>query len=231
MRYFYKMIPLISAALLTPELYAYEQGDFIIRAGAAEVQPNSDSHDLYNTALGDLPGKVKVDNDTQLGLTFTYMLQDHLGLELLAATPFTHEVKMSGSLSILNGKLGDVSHLPPTLMLQWYPMNTQSLVQPYLGLGVNYTIFFDEQLSDQYKAQGFSNLKLESSWGLAGQAGIDYQVSEHWLLNAAVWYIDIDTTATMDNDGSTIPALAGSKTSADVAVDPWVYMLGVGYRF
>ena len=231
MRKSYFAVSLLAAALVSPLANAYQQGDVIVRAGAATVSPNDNSSNLFNTALGNLPGDVTVDSDTQLGLTFAYMLQDHLGLELLAATPFTHEVKMKNSIGPLNGKIADVSHLPPTLSLQYYPMDPKSKLQPYAGIGVNYTNFFDEDLSSQYEALGFENLELDSSWGLAGQLGVDYLVTDNVLLNAAVWYIDIDTQATMDNNGSAIPALAGSKTSVDVTIDPWVYMLGVGYKF
>ena len=222
-------VSLLAAALVSPLAHAYKEGDVIVRAGVAVVDPNSDSSNL-NVSGVPLGGDVNVGSDTQLGLTFAYMLQDHLGLELLAATPFTHEVKMKNSElgAPLNGKIADVSHLPPTLSLQYYPMDPASKFQPYAGIGVNYTVFFDEDLSSQYEALGFSNLDLESSWGVAGQLGMDYLVTDNILLNAAVWYIDIDTKATMDGPSALAPGL---KTSVDVNIDPWVYMVGVGYKF
>ena len=222
-------VSLLAAALVSPLAHAYKEGDVIVRAGVAVVDPNSDSSNL-NVSGVPLGGDVNVGSDTQLGLTFAYMLQDHLGLELLAATPFTHEVKMKNSElgAPLNGKIADVSHLPPTLSLQYYPMDPASKFQPYAGIGVNYTVFFDEDLSSQYEALGFSNLDLESSWGVAGQLGMDYLITDNILLNAAVWYIDIDTKATMDGPSALAPGL---KTSVDVNIDPWVYMVGVGYKF
>ena len=222
-------VSLLAAALVSPLAHAYKEGDVIVRAGAAVVDPNSDSSNL-NVSGVPLGGDVNVGSDTQLGLTFAYMLQGHRGLELLAAPPFTHEVKMKNSElgAPLNGKLADVSHLPPTLSLQYYPMDPASKFQPYAGIGVNYTVFFDEDLSSHYEALGFSNLDLESSWGVAGQLGMDYLVTDNILLNAAVWYIDIDTKATMDGPSALAPGL---KTSVDVNIDPWVYMVGVGYKF
>lgn len=223
-------VSLLAAALVSPLAHAYKEGDVIVRAGAAVVDPNSDSSNLTNSALGSLPGDVNVGSDTQLGLTFAYMLQDHLGLELLAATPFTHEVKMKGSAAALNGKIGDVSHLPPTLSLQYFPLDPASKFQPYAGIGLNYTAFFDEDLSSQYEALGATDLSLDSSWGIAGQLGADYLITDNILLNAAVWYIDIDTTATIDAKSTGLP-LSGTKTKVDVSIDPWVYMVGVGYKF
>ncbi|MDH4581309.1 outer membrane protein OmpW [Pseudomonas sp. BN415] len=214
---------LLALAIASPLAQAHKAGDVIIRAGAATVDPNEDSSAL-SIAGGKVGGtKATLDSDTQLGLTGTYMLTDHVGLELLAATPFQHEVGVKG-LGALDGKLADIKQLPPTLSLQYYPMDPNSAFQPYVGAGLNYTLFFDESLTGQRKSQGFSNLDLDDSWGLAAQVGMDYMLTDNILLNAAVWYIDIDTQATTD--------LAGvGKVKVDVDVDPWVYMVGVGYKF
>uniref|UniRef100_UPI002404DEF7 OmpW family outer membrane protein n=1 Tax=Pseudomonas viridiflava TaxID=33069 RepID=UPI002404DEF7 len=109
--------------------------------------------------------------DTRLGLTFAYMLTNHVGIELLAATPFNHTVSVKGLGPGLDGKLADVKHLPPTLSLQYYPMEPSSRFQPYAGVGINYTTFFDNDLASDRKSQGFSNLKLKDSVGLAAQLG------------------------------------------------------------
>ncbi|MNM66072.1 Outer membrane protein W precursor [compost metagenome] len=56
---------------------------------------------------------------------------------------------------------------------------------------------------------------------------MDYMITDNLLVNASVWYVDIDTKASVD--GPT--ALGYSKTKVDVEVDPWVYMVGLGYKF
>ncbi|MHC6223753.1 OmpW/AlkL family protein [Pseudomonas sp. X10] len=218
---------LVALALAAPVAHAHQAGDFIIRSGAITVAPNEDSSDLKLNGAK-VPGtKATLDSDTQLGLTFAYMLTDHIGLELLAATPFKHTVGVKGLGGGLDGKLADIKQLPPTLSLQYYPMEASSRFQPYAGIGINYTLFFDEDLSSARKQQGFSNMKLQDSIGLAGQLGMDYMVTDNLLVNASVWYIDIDTKATID--GPT--ALGVGKTKVDVDVDPWVYMVGIGYKF
>ncbi|HWV10527.1 MAG TPA: OmpW family outer membrane protein, partial [Pseudomonas sp.] len=135
---------------------------------------------------------------------------------------FQHSVGVKG-LGALDGKLADIKHLPPTLTLQYFPLDSASKVQPYVGAGINYTLFFDEDLTGARKAQGFNSLELDNSVGLALEAGMDFQITENILFNASVWYLDIDTTATTD--------LAGTKVKVDVDVDPWVYMVGLGYKF
>jgi outer membrane protein len=215
---------ILAMALASPLAQAYQAGDIILRAGAATVDPHEDSSTISTAATGSLTGtKATLDSDTQLGLTGTYMLTDNLGIGLLAATPFQHQVSIKGMPLGLDGKLADVKHLPPTLSLQYFPLEASSRLQPYVGAGLNYTVFFDEDLTGQRETQGFSNLELDDSWGLALEAGVDYMLTDSLLLNATVWYLDIDTTATADS--------AFGKVDVDVDVDPWVYMVGLGYKF
>ena len=218
---------LVALALAAPAAHAYQAGDMILRAGAITTAPNESSGDLKFDGNKVSGTKATLDSDTQLGLTFAYMLTDHIGLELLAATPFKHTVGVKGLGGGLDGKLADIKQLPPTLSLQYYPMEPNSRFQPYARVGINYTLFFDEDLSSARKQQGFSNLKLQDSVGIAGQLGMDYMLTENLLVNASVWYVDIDTKASVN--GPT--ALGYSKTKVDVDVDPWVYMVGLGYKF
>ncbi|QXH47468.1 outer membrane beta-barrel protein [Pseudomonas xanthosomatis] len=218
---------LVALALAAPVAHAHQAGDFILRAGAITTAPNEDSGEIKLDGAKASGTKATLDSDTQLGLAFAYMLTDHIGLELLAATPFQHTVGVKGLGPGLDGKLADIKQLPPTLSLQYYPMEPNSKFQPYAGVGINYTLFFDEDLSSNRKAQGFSNMKLQDSVGIAGQLGMDYMLTENLLVNAAVWYVDIDTKATIDGPS----ALGVGKTKVDVEVDPWVYMVGIGYKF
>lgn len=91
------------------------------------------------------------------------------------------------------GDIATVHHLPPTLMAQWYFGDSSSKVRPYIGAGVNYTTFFDEKFNDTGKEAGLTDLSLKDSWGMAGQVGLDYLINRDWLINASVWYMDIDT--------------------------------------
>lgn len=219
---------LFALALTSPLVaQAHEAGDFIVRAGVAHVEPNEDSGELKLDGAKVSGTKATVDGDNQLGLTFAYMLTSHVGIELLAASPFNHTVSVKGLGAGLDGKLADVKQLPPTLSLQYYPMEPTSKFQPYAGVGINYTTFFDTDLTGTRKSQGFSNLKLKDSVGLAAQLGMDYMLTDRIMLNASIWYVDIDTEATVDGPS----ALSIGKTKVSVDLDPWVYMAGVGYKF
>jgi len=218
----------LALALAAPFAQAFEAGDIIVRAGAVTVDAREDSGDIYVGALGtSVAGtKATLDSDTQLGLNFAYMVTDRIGIELLAATPFSHNVGvagMPGPYAGLNGKLGEIKHLPPTLSVVYYPLDTKSAFQPYVGAGINYTWFFDDKLSSSAEGKGFSGLDMKDSWGLAAQVGMDYMLTDNLMLNAQVRYIDIDTTGTTE--------YGGAKVKVDVDVDPMVYMVGLGYKF
>lgn len=211
---------LLALAVAAPFANAYEAGDIVVRAGAITVDPHEDSSEISAGGV-DLPGTAAtLDSDTQLGLNFMYMATDNIGIELLAATPFTHTVGTKG----LGGlKLGELKHLPPTLSAVYYPLDKSSAFQPYAGIGINYTWFFDTELSSEAEAAGFNGLDVDDSWGLAYQLGMDYMLTDNVMLNAQVRYIDIDTTATTYR--------GAAKVDVDVDVDPFVYMVGLGYKF
>ncbi|MEP0202136.1 MAG: OmpW family outer membrane protein [Halioglobus sp.] len=206
---------------------AYQAGDLILRLGATTVSPNDDSDNItLPTDPATVLRGVEVDDDTQLGIIPAMMVTDHLGFELLLATPFEHDVTVKGAPL----DAGSIKHLPPTLSLQWYPRGNSSGWQPYIGVGLNYTFIYDEDASSDLKnALGELlgaekvDLSLQDSFGLSGQVGVDIPLNENWALNAGVWYIDIDTEARIKTDIGSV--------KFDVDIDPWVYNFGIAYKF
>jgi outer membrane protein len=205
------------ATIASAPALAYEKGDFIARAGYAHVEPDDDESSSFDGAAVRGTGTtVGVSNDASLGLTFSYMFTDHLAAGVLAAYPFEHDIRGESGALRGAGKVGETKHLPPTVTLQWH-FNPGWNLHPYIGAGVNYTYFWDEKTTGVLSG---TNLDLENSWGLAGEVGLDYTFANDFLVSAQVFYIDIDTTA----DSS----LAGE---ADVDIDPWVFMVGLGKKF
>ena len=205
-----KLLPLmIAAAVTSPFAMAHQAGDILVRGGLAIVSPQESSDDVLNT------GEFQIDSNQQLGLTLGYMITDNWGVELLAATPFSHRVSTAGL-----GEIAKVKHLPPTLMAQYYFGDAKSKVRPYIGVGVNYTTFFDEKAVGALAQLGDVNVSLDDSWGLAGQVGIDMAITDRWFVNGSAWIMDIDTDVHV-NGGD------GIKTK----IDPMVFMVGAGYRF
>lgn len=198
--------------------HALEQGDILVRFGPTWVMPNDDSGDvkpLDNTG-------VSVSDGTSLGITFTYMLRDQIGLELLGALPFEHEIEGTDDIDGLD--IGTIEHLPPTLVMQYY-FRPETNMRPYVGAGLNYTTFFNEEADSDLEAiVGDTDISLDDSTGLAVMAGVDYDISENWFFNASLWYLDIETTAKLETENA-------GDLKVDVDIDPWVVMLGVGTRF
>lgn len=241
----------LAVALLFPLMassgWAWEAGDLFIRAGAALVAPDDSSDAIAIPALNVPPisgTEAEVGDDTQLGLTLTYMITDRIGIELLAATPFEHDItaNLDGFESGLKIPVGDVKHLPPTLSAVYYPLSGISASwQPYLGLGVNYTLFFEEDVSAELEAltgllvlDTFDvgdgspvplSLEVDDSFGIAAELGIDVPVNDNWHVNASVRWIDLDTEATIDS------ALGKTISVDNVHIDPWVYQLNMGFKF
>jgi len=214
---------LAALALASPLALAHQAGDIVVRAGAVTVDPHEKSSKVSVGGVKVAGTKATLDSNTQLGLNFAYMLNEYVGFELLAATPFKHKVGVKGFGAPIDGKLGTTRHLPPTLSLVYYPLGNSQVVQPYIGAGVNYTWFFDNKLSGAAKGNGFRGLDVKNSWGWAAQIGADFDLGDNFLFNAQLRYVDLDTTGTTH--------LGATKVKVDLDVKPLVYMVGLGYKF
>ncbi|MCB5161607.1 outer membrane beta-barrel protein [Marinomonas sp. E8] len=192
------------SALCSSVVMAHDAGDIFVRAGLATVMPNESSDEVGGDELD-------IDNDTQIGLTLTYMVTDQFGVELLAATPFTHSVSTSSL-----GEVAEISHLPPSVMAQYYFGQSNSKVRPYVGAGLNYTIFFDEEGKGDLNG---TDVNLDNSFGLAAQVGVDVNVADNWFANASLWYMDINTD---------VHTAVGTL---ETDIDPLTFMASVGYIF
>ena len=218
---------MLAVACIAQHGYSYDAGDWLVRGGATTVDPKSDSDDLQVNGAAVAGNTVKVGDDTQLGLTVAYMLNSNLAVELLVSTPFEHDIYGKGATfdALDIDKVGSTKHLPPTLTLQYYPLDAKSAVQPYVGIGVNYTTFFSEDTSGAVDSNfAGADLELDDSVGLALQVGVDFAINERWFANVSVWKADIETDAEIEFDG-------GVLNVDDVEIDPYVYNIGIGYRF
>jgi outer membrane protein len=193
----------VALTLAAAPAMAQSKGDWTISAGVHQVAPKSDN----GTLAGGL--KVDVDSDIKPTITGEYFIADNLGIEVLAALPFKHDINIDGL-----GRVGSTKHLPPVVSLQ-YHFNSAGKVSPFVGAGINYTTFFSEEATG---ALDGAKLKLEDSWGLAAHAGLDFKVAENGSLRVDVRWIDIDSKVKLN----------GEKIGT-VNIDPLVY--GVAYVF
>jgi outer membrane protein len=197
-----------------------EAGDTFVRVRGIMVAPTESSGGILPT----FPTEgVSVNNSIMPEVDITYMVDDHVGLELIAATTKHHASGKTGTTGGI-GKLASTWVLPPTLTLQ-YHFAPQAKVRPYVGAGVNYTMFYSEKPSAGLEtAVGQTDVKMKSSFGWAAQAGIDFDINEKMFLNLDVKYIDIDTTARL-------ATTAIGTQRVRISLDPVVVGVGVGFRF
>jgi outer membrane protein len=197
-----------TSMLMSGAALAYEAGDWRATAGMTSIDPEQDN----GSVAGGLD--VVVDDDTQLTFTGAYMFTPAWGLELLASLPFEHDFTVGGLAT------GSTKHLPPTLSAQ-YHFNSAGKLIPYVGLGVNYTIFFSEKTYGALdSALGGADLDLDNSVGVALQAGVDYLIDDNFFVNLDLRYISIEPDAQLN--GADI---------GTVDINPTTVGLSLGYRF
>jgi outer membrane protein len=226
-----KLVIALCFSILTFDALAFKAGDYLIRAGATTVEPRESTTAVTLNGADAFGGsELGNDNNTQLGLTLGYMFNRHWGVELLAATPFEHTVTGKGALGGSVANVAQIKHLPPTLSALYYPFFGNNDFRPYVGLGLNYTLFFDEQGTDNLEAftGSKSNVKLDDSYGIAAQIGADFKLNENWYINTSLRWIKIETEAEIEVLSG---ALAGSKIESDVDINPYVYTLSIGFKY
>lgn len=188
-------LALVAAGSLAAPALAQSAGDMTLGFGVGYVNPKSDN----GTVAG---GATEIGDNTRPTFTFEYFIRDNIGIELLAALPFKHDIYVGGA------KAGVTKHLPPTVSVN-YHFPTGGAIKPFVGVGVNYTTFFED-------TSPLGKLVIEDSWGLAAHLGMDYAISEKGAVRFDVRYIDIDSDVKLN----------GAKVGK-VEIDPLV--VGVSY--
>ena len=186
-----------------------DDGPWEVRLRGVYLDPAQQS----NAIPGLLPENAITINDKWLpDLDFEYYFpQPHLSTELVLTYPQTQTVYVEGTA------IGTFKHLPPVLTLKYNFLPGQNF-QPYVGMGVNFTLIWDVNLA----VPGVANLKLNStSVGPAFQAGFDVRLKGHFYLNADVKWVVLS---------SGVYEAGGPKIS-DVRLNPLLVGVGVGYRF
>nr|WP_289125587.1 OmpW family outer membrane protein [uncultured Halomonas sp.] len=189
-----------SALMASQAAMAYEAGDVFVRGGVAQTDTGSG-----NGNVGDADLNVQ----SARGFTFGagYLFTDKIGMELNSSEKFEHDLNTRPG-----GDAGSVDRLPVNLLVNYYPMGgLDSRVQPYVGVGLNYTRFSGEPES----------LSVESSYGVIGQAGVDLAVTENIMLNGYVSYADVNSDINLD----------GAGRVGEVDIEPVTVGGGITYRF
>lgn len=196
---------LAAAGLLSTSLALADEGSLLVRARAVYV-------DFDNGQKDGLPlgGATKVEADSRWipEVDISYFVTKNIAAELVLTYPQDIDIMVGGA------KAGTIKALPPSLLLQ-YHFTDLGAFKPYIGAGVNYTIF-----SKRSNILGGAAEVERSSFGLVGQLGFDYMIDKKWSINVDVKYVQMDTDV----------KVAGNKVG-NVELNPITAGVGVGYRF
>lgn len=162
------------------------KGDWMIGVGVYQVVLKLNNGVLVGGML-----KVDVDNDIKLIIIGEYFIVDNLGIEVLVVLLFKYDINIVGF-----GCVGSIKYLLLVVLLQYY-FNSKGKVLLFVGVGLNYIIFFSEEIGGVLVG---SLLKLDDFWGLVVYVGVDFVVSDKGLLCVDVCWIDIDIGVKFDGE-------------------------------
>lgn len=185
-----------------------KENDVLVRMRGISIIPQESGKP---SAIG---GHVSIGNASVPELDFSYFFKKNFALELILATA-THSVS-ANKTALNNVDLGSVSILPPTLLAQYH--HEFGKFKPYVGAGLNYTIFYGANPG------AAKNVTYSNNLGYAFQVGGDYQIAENLFLNFDVKKLYLSSDVKVVTYGS-------GTVNADVDVNPVIAGFGLGYRF
>lgn len=196
----------------TPASAGDYNGDFLVRLQGTVVAPDA-SATVFAPGGALVPG-ADADISTEVipTLTLTYFFNKNIAAELFCCFA---KFDVQGEGVLKGADLGDTWVFPPIVTLQ-YHFDSMNGFKPYVGAGVEYIAFFSE--GDSKTLNAVTN--IDNAWGFALQAGFDLEVGNGLYLNADVKKVWLDTEASW-----------GTGHTAEVDVDPWIFSVGLGYRF
>lgn len=189
-----RLIPLAAAALsvslFAGQAMAYQAGDFYVRGEFSKADMDAD----------------ELSRENGFSLAGGFLFTDWLGLEFGIGEALEYDFTLD------SGNTGSLDIMPMNLLLQYYPLGgvVDSRIQPFVGVGVNYTRF--SSVSD--------GMSVDNDYGFAGQVGMDLVITDNISATSFVRYADID--AEFESGGQTVD---------DVRIDPLTVGAGITYRF
>lgn len=164
---------------------------------------------------------LHINNQVIPELDISYFFTPNIAAELILGVTL-HHITGTGTLQGLD--IGKSTLLPPTLTLQYHFTNFGAF-KPYIGAGVNYTVFFNNSAANvPFAGLTVTNLHVSNEWGGAVQFGFDYMLDKHWGLN-----VDVKKLWLQPNYSATVNGAI--PVSGTAHIDPWLVGGGVTYKF
>ena len=217
-------LSLVALALVAGSAaHAQSAGTWMARVGAIGLYPQVSSGNLSPPAFPNT--QTDVSSDWTLGGGVTYMITDNWSVDVPLALPFTHTLTGAGAIAGV-GTIGTTKALPLTVWGQYRFGEAKAAFRPYLGAGLTYAYFYDENATNTLNAlsggtpSNPTTFSIESKFALGVQAGATYAFNERWFLDGMVGYTWLKNTTTLST-GQTQP----------MTLNPVSVAISVGYKF
>ncbi len=231
------------AMLIAGTAQAQSAGSNIISLGWFRVMPTSSADPLVLDSINGFPlGQTqtgtgaKIKSADTLGIAFTHFFTDNISGEIVGGIPPQHDVEGTGTYSKY-GTLGNVRQWSPAALVKYHFLEAKSKFRPYVGIGVNYTWFTGETITNQtfVKSQFGPNATMtasaKSSWNPVFNIGANYAVTDNWFIGLSVSYLPLSSTATLTTHNAGALGNQTIVSHTKIKIDPVVTFLNVGYRF
>lgn len=223
----------VAAALVLGASSAFAQAT-TIKLGFLNAEPNS-SATAINGPFSPVDAlSLKVKSKSTLFFSASRDITDNWDVELSAGLPPTHDVavvvlkpaSLPPSVAAQDGAIGaKVRQVAPTLFANYKFGDKASQIRPFVGVGVNYTVFdkADSTAVGDAINGGPTTLKLEDSVGLALQVGITAKLGGAWSITGALATAQVKTKLLTNT--------LGIERRADIKFSPTVFIVSAGYSF
>ncbi len=201
------MAAVASLAPIAAQAQSAAENPWMVRVRAVDV--------LYQNGQTGVASdlNVKAKNQWIPEFDISYFFTKNIAAELVLTWPQQVNIN-AGSTNI-----GKISALPPSLLAQ-YHFTDLGAFKPYVGAGINYTIFGNRQNFPGYSAAA---LQVEpSSVGFVAQLGAEYMFDKKWGVNIDLKYATMATNVQTVSNGANIGKLT---------LNPWMPAVGVTYKF
>ena len=213
------MAAVASLAPIAAQAQAAEENPWMVRVRAVDVLFQNGQSNSGSSGVGVQTNNVRAQNKWIPEFDVSYFFTKNIAAELVLTYP--QRVNIYSNLT--SGPTGTITALPPSLLLQ-YHFTDMGAFKPYIGAGVNYTIFGNR---NNFSVSGLNNslTVYQSSFGFAGQIGADYMFDKNWGMNVDVKYITMSTNVNGQN------GLSGVGNIGKLTLNPWTPGVGVTYKF
>ena len=217
-------LSLVALALVAGSAaHAQSAGTWMARVGATGIYPQVSSGDLSPPAWPNT--QTDVSSDWSLGGGITYMITDNWSVDLPLALPFTHTLTGAGAIAGV-GTIGTTKALPATLFAQYRFGDAKAAFRPYLGAGLTYAYFYDENATNTLNAlsggtpSNPTTFSIQSKWAVGVQAGATYAFNERWFLDGVVGYTWLKNITTLS-----------TGQTQQMTLNPVSVAISIGYKF